>query len=73
MHEYYVNMYWKKTPAVMFYSFDTFRKNAFQVIAVDGVCSGIVQFPTVEDCLDWLQAIASNISSLTKHNVSKKQ
>ena len=50
-----------------------FRKNAFQVIAVDGVCSGVIQFPTAEDCLDWLQAIASNISSLTKHNVSKKQ
>uniref|UniRef100_A0A087Y8J3 Syntrophin gamma 1 n=1 Tax=Poecilia formosa TaxID=48698 RepID=A0A087Y8J3_POEFO len=47
---------------------DAFRKNAFQVIAVDGVCSGVVQFPTAEDCLDWLQAIASNISSLTKHN-----
>uniref|UniRef100_A0A3Q2PE64 Syntrophin gamma 1 n=1 Tax=Fundulus heteroclitus TaxID=8078 RepID=A0A3Q2PE64_FUNHE len=50
---------------------DVSRKNAFQVIAVDGVCSGVVQFPTAEDCLDWLQAIASNISSLTKHNVKK--
>lgn len=39
---------------------------------MDGVCSGVIQFPTVEDCLDWLQAIASNISSLTKHNVSMK-
>lgn len=52
---------------------DTFRKNAFQVIAVDGVCSGVIQFPTAEDCLDWLQAIAGNISSLTKHNVSMTQ
>ncbi|XP_078790213.1 gamma-1-syntrophin isoform X2 [Oryzias latipes] len=50
---------------------DTCRKNAFQVIAVDGVCSGVLQFPTAEDCLDWLHAIASNISSLTKHNVKK--
>eukprot|EP00064_Thunnus_orientalis_P001831 superscaffoldBa00000127_g1834 len=50
---------------------DVCRKNAFQVIAVDGVCSGVIQFPTAEDCLDWLQAIASNISSLTKHNVKK--
>ncbi|TKS79735.1 Gamma-1-syntrophin [Collichthys lucidus] len=48
---------------------DACRKNAFQVIAVDGVCSGVIQFPTVEECLDWLQAIASNISSLTKHNI----
>lgn len=50
-----------------------FRKNAFQVIAVDGVCSGVLQFPTPEDCLDWLHAIASNISSLTKHNVSSER
>ncbi|KAF3858168.1 hypothetical protein F7725_011369 [Dissostichus mawsoni] len=50
---------------------DVCRKNAFQVVAVDGVCSGVVQFQTAEDCLDWLQAIASNISNLTKHNVKK--
>uniref|UniRef100_A0A665X0W7 Syntrophin, gamma 1 n=1 Tax=Echeneis naucrates TaxID=173247 RepID=A0A665X0W7_ECHNA len=50
---------------------DVCRKNAFQVIAVDGVCSGVIQFPAAEDCLDWLQTIASNISSLTKHNVKK--
>lgn len=53
--------------------FTRFRKNAFQVIAVDGVCSGVIQFPAAEDCLEWLQAIATNISSLTKHNVSMKQ
>lgn len=40
---------------------------------MDGVCSGVVQFATAEDCLDWLQAISSNISSLTKHNVSMRQ
>lgn len=45
------------------------RQNAFQVIAVDGVCSGIIQCPSAEECTDWLQAIASNISALTKHNV----
>ncbi|KAM7400491.1 hypothetical protein PAMA_004941 [Pampus argenteus] len=50
---------------------DVCRKNAFQVIAVDGVCTGVIQFPAAEDSLDWLQAIASNISSLTKHNVKK--
>ncbi len=55
------------------FAFLSVRKNAFQVIAVDGVCSGVIQFPTAEDCLDWLQAISSNISSLTKHNVSIKQ
>lgn len=47
-----------------------YRQNAFQVIAVDGVCSGIIQCLSAEDCIDWLQAIASNISNLTKHNVS---
>lgn len=47
-----------------------YRQNAFQVIAVDGVCSGIIQCLSAEDCIDWLQAIANNISNLTKHNVS---
>jgi len=51
----------------------SFRNHAFQLIAVDGVCSGVIQFPTAEDCLDWLQALASNISSLTQHNVSVKE
>ncbi|XP_045570686.1 gamma-1-syntrophin isoform X2 [Salmo salar] len=50
---------------------DVCRKNAFQVIAVDGVCSGVITCPAAEDCLDWLQAIATNISALTKHNVKK--
>uniref|UniRef100_A0A3B4E2Z0 PDZ domain-containing protein n=1 Tax=Pygocentrus nattereri TaxID=42514 RepID=A0A3B4E2Z0_PYGNA len=48
---------------------DICRQNAFQVIAVDGVCSGIIQCPSAEECTDWLQAIASNISALTKHNI----
>ncbi|XP_042202780.1 gamma-1-syntrophin isoform X4 [Callorhinchus milii] len=50
---------------------DICRQTAFQVIAVDGVCSGIIQCLTVEDCIDWLQAIAINISNLTKHNIKK--
>uniref|UniRef100_A0A4W4FEF7 PDZ domain-containing protein n=1 Tax=Electrophorus electricus TaxID=8005 RepID=A0A4W4FEF7_ELEEL len=50
---------------------DVCRQNAFQVIAVDGVCSGVIQCSNVEECTDWLQAIASNISALTKHNVKK--
>ncbi|EMP36691.1 Gamma-1-syntrophin [Chelonia mydas] len=49
------------------------RQNAFQIIAVDGVCSGIIQSLSAEDCMDWLQAIATNISNLTKHNVSIDQ
>uniref|UniRef100_A0A6I8NYE2 Syntrophin gamma 1 n=1 Tax=Ornithorhynchus anatinus TaxID=9258 RepID=A0A6I8NYE2_ORNAN len=50
---------------------DLCRQNAFQVIAVDGVCSGIIQCLSAEDCVDWLQAIATNISNLTKHNIKK--
>ncbi|XP_036035851.1 gamma-1-syntrophin [Onychomys torridus] len=50
---------------------DLSRPNAFQVVAVDGVCSGIIQCLSAEDCIDWLQAIAANISNLTKHNIKK--
>ncbi|GCC25883.1 hypothetical protein chiPu_0004295 [Chiloscyllium punctatum] len=50
---------------------DIARQNAFQVIAVDGVCSGVIQCLTAEDCTDWLQALAINISNLTKHNIKK--
>ncbi|XP_023982841.1 gamma-1-syntrophin isoform X2 [Physeter macrocephalus] len=50
---------------------DRSRQNAFQVIAVDGVCSGIIQCLSAEDCGQWLHAVATNISSLTKHNIRK--
>uniref|UniRef100_A0A8C2JDS8 Syntrophin, gamma 1 n=1 Tax=Cyprinus carpio TaxID=7962 RepID=A0A8C2JDS8_CYPCA len=50
---------------------DICRQNAFQVIAVDGVCSGVIQCLSTDECIEWLQAIASNISALTKHNVKK--
>ncbi|XP_055966256.1 gamma-1-syntrophin isoform X2 [Sorex fumeus] len=50
---------------------DLSRQNAFQVIAVDGVCSGIILCLSAEECIDWLQAIATNISNLTKHNIKK--
>ncbi|XP_038665252.1 gamma-1-syntrophin isoform X4 [Scyliorhinus canicula] len=50
---------------------DISRQNAFQIIAVDGVCSGVIQCLTAEDCIDWLQALAINISNLTKHNIKK--
>uniref|UniRef100_A0A8C0E2V0 Syntrophin gamma 1 n=1 Tax=Balaenoptera musculus TaxID=9771 RepID=A0A8C0E2V0_BALMU len=49
---------------------DLSRQNAFQVIAVDGVCSGIIQCLSAEDCGEWLHAVTTNISSLTKHNDS---
>nr|XP_033790098.1 gamma-1-syntrophin isoform X3 [Geotrypetes seraphini] len=50
---------------------DLCRQNSFQVVAVDGVCSGIIQCLTSEECVDWLQAVATNVSNLTKHNIKK--
>ncbi|KAG8570865.1 hypothetical protein GDO81_011452 [Engystomops pustulosus] len=45
--------------------------NAFQITAVDGVCSGIIQCLSADDCIEWLQSISTNISNLTKHNIKK--
>ncbi|XP_030070146.1 gamma-1-syntrophin [Microcaecilia unicolor] len=50
---------------------DLCRQNSLQVVAVDGVCSGIIQCLTAEECVDWLQAVSTNISNLTKHNIKK--
>ncbi|XP_069477134.1 gamma-1-syntrophin isoform X2 [Ambystoma mexicanum] len=50
---------------------DRCRQNAFQVIAVDGVCSGIIQSLSAEDNAEWLLAISTNVSNLTKHNIKK--
>lgn len=69
----YCLRWYARTDEILFWPdllWHVYRQNAFQVIAVDGVCSGIIQCLSAEDCIDWLQAIASNISNLTKHNVS---
>uniref|UniRef100_A0A8C5PDY2 Gamma-1-syntrophin n=1 Tax=Leptobrachium leishanense TaxID=445787 RepID=A0A8C5PDY2_9ANUR len=50
---------------------DLCRPNAFQVTAVDGVCSGIIQCLSPDECIDWSQSISTNISNLTKHNIKK--
>ncbi|XP_073439888.1 gamma-1-syntrophin [Dendrobates tinctorius] len=50
---------------------DLCRQNAFQITAVDGVCSGIIQCLSADDCIEWLQSISTNISNLTKHNIKK--
>ncbi|XP_072267331.1 gamma-1-syntrophin isoform X3 [Pyxicephalus adspersus] len=50
---------------------DLCRQNAFQITAVDGVCSGIIQCLSADECIEWLQSISTNISNLTKHNIKK--
>uniref|UniRef100_A0A2K6SQU4 Syntrophin gamma 2 n=1 Tax=Saimiri boliviensis boliviensis TaxID=39432 RepID=A0A2K6SQU4_SAIBB len=43
--------------------------NAFEVLALDGVSSGILQFYTAQDGADWLQAVSANIRELTLQNI----
>ncbi|XP_021102897.1 gamma-2-syntrophin isoform X2 [Heterocephalus glaber] len=41
------------------------RSSGFEVLALDGARSGVLQFPTTQDCVDWLHAISAHISCLT--------
>ncbi|XP_077009160.1 gamma-2-syntrophin isoform X2 [Tamandua tetradactyla] len=41
------------------------RSSAFEVLALDGVSTGILQFYTSQECADWLRAVSANISDLT--------
>ncbi|XP_060043043.1 gamma-2-syntrophin isoform X3 [Erinaceus europaeus] len=45
------------------------RSNAFEVLALDGVSSGILQFYTAQESADWLRAVSANISDLTLQNM----
>ncbi|XP_055980829.1 gamma-2-syntrophin isoform X1 [Sorex fumeus] len=45
------------------------RSSAFEVLALDGVSSGILQFYTVQESADWLRAVSANISDLTLQNM----
>uniref|UniRef100_A0A8C4X1G9 Syntrophin gamma 2 n=1 Tax=Eptatretus burgeri TaxID=7764 RepID=A0A8C4X1G9_EPTBU len=47
----------------------TCRPNALEVIAVDGVSSGVLQSPNPALCAEWFRAIADNISDLIAHNM----
>uniref|UniRef100_A0A8B9GAB1 Syntrophin gamma 2 n=1 Tax=Amazona collaria TaxID=241587 RepID=A0A8B9GAB1_9PSIT len=49
---------------------DKLRSNAFEVLALDGVSTGILQFYTAQESADWLRAMSTNISDLTLQNVS---
>ncbi|MEJ1287348.1 syntrophin gamma 2 [Cricetulus griseus] len=45
------------------------RSSAFEVLALDGTSTGVLQFSTNQDCADWLRAISANISDLTLQHV----
>nr|XP_013808386.1 PREDICTED: gamma-2-syntrophin [Apteryx mantelli mantelli] len=48
---------------------DKLRSNAFEVLALDGVSTGILQLYTAQESADWLRAISTNISDLTLQNM----
>ncbi|XP_019393694.1 PREDICTED: gamma-2-syntrophin [Crocodylus porosus] len=48
---------------------DKLRSNAFEVLALDGVSTGILQFYTAQESVHWLRAISTNISDLTLQNM----
>ncbi|XP_039424544.1 gamma-2-syntrophin [Corvus cornix cornix] len=48
---------------------DKLRSNAFEVLALDGVSTGILQFYTAQESADWLRAMSTNISDLTLQNM----
>ncbi|CAM9658150.1 unnamed protein product, partial [Lampetra planeri] len=48
---------------------DQLRPNAFEVIAVDGISSGVLQCHSSQECYDWYQAISSNTTELTQQNM----
>ncbi|XP_042838541.1 gamma-2-syntrophin isoform X2 [Panthera tigris] len=41
------------------------RSGAFQVLAVDGVRTGVLQFHTARESADWLRAVSATIGDLT--------
>ncbi|XP_027955459.1 gamma-2-syntrophin [Eumetopias jubatus] len=45
------------------------RSSAFKVLALDGVSTGILQFHTAQESADWLRAVSTNISDLTRQRV----
>lgn len=47
------------------------RSGAFEVLALDGVSTGILQFHTAQESADWLRAVSTNIGDLTLHTVSR--
>ncbi|XP_030641607.1 gamma-2-syntrophin [Chanos chanos] len=48
---------------------DKLRSNSFEVFALDGTCTNILQFCTAAESTDWLQAISTNINDLTQESI----
>nr|XP_008530322.1 PREDICTED: gamma-2-syntrophin [Equus przewalskii] len=48
---------------------EKFRSSAFEVLALDGVSTGVLQFYTAQESADWLRAVSANISDLTLQNM----
>ncbi|XP_051723037.1 gamma-2-syntrophin [Ctenopharyngodon idella] len=48
---------------------DKLRSNSFEVIALDGVCTHVLQFCTAGESTDWLQAISTNINDLMQESI----
>uniref|UniRef100_A0A3B4F1P9 Syntrophin gamma 2 n=1 Tax=Pundamilia nyererei TaxID=303518 RepID=A0A3B4F1P9_9CICH len=48
---------------------DKLRFNCFEVFALDGASTNILQFCTAAESTDWLQAISTNINDLTQENI----
>ncbi|XP_050934182.1 gamma-2-syntrophin isoform X8 [Lates calcarifer] len=48
---------------------DKLRSNCFEVFALDGASTNILQFCTAAESTDWLQAISTNISDLMQENI----
>ncbi|XP_015205118.1 gamma-2-syntrophin [Lepisosteus oculatus] len=48
---------------------DKLRLNSFEVLALDGVSSGVLQFCTASETTDWLRSISTNVNDLTLQNM----
>ncbi|KAG8445589.1 hypothetical protein GDO86_010386 [Hymenochirus boettgeri] len=45
------------------------RTNSFELLALDGISSGIIQFNSAHDSADWLRTISTNINDLMLQNM----
>ncbi|KAM8915946.1 gamma-2-syntrophin [Spinachia spinachia] len=48
---------------------DQLRSNCFEVVALDGGRTNVLQFCTAAESTDWLRAISTNINELTQENM----
>lgn len=48
------------------------RCSAFEVLALDGVSTGILQFRSAQEGAAWLRAVSANIRDLTLQSVSRR-